>query len=289
MSRRSRLSHPSSRILCLPGLRLALALRGGGALLMAAALLAPAVLPPVALAAPIAIAPRGKPGPNAQPAAEAASAADTGLDSEAEAGLSDEAFRAEAEAAVLRKVGNLAKRDGLRLMLYVQRGRPVMLDSLRPDPGDSATPYIDFRLDGMTRDGEFFIVRATLGFGSEVLWISRADGERYEMHGNVHPSPDGRHLVVTHASPGVEFNGVVIWARENGRLVERYRFQPTPEQRSVSFRFMRWKDASTIELEQFAEVEADVCPTGTLDSLAVLSRKADRWILRSASSPRCSR
>ncbi|UXH80488.1 hypothetical protein [Roseateles amylovorans] len=264
------------------------------ALLLACALIGPAVIPPEAFATSIAIAPRGKPGPTAKKAAEAASAAADAqeastLDSEAAAGLSDEAFRADAEATVLRKVGALAKRDGLRLMLYVQQGRPVMLDSLRPDPGDSATPYIDFRLDGMTKDSEFFIVRATLGFGSEVLWISRADGQRYEMHGNVHPSPDGRHLVVTHASPGVEFNGVVIWAREAGRLVERYRFQLSPEQRAVSFRFMRWRDANTIELEQFAEVDPDVCATGTLDSLAVLARKSDRWILRSASTPRCSR
>ncbi|WP_431052430.1 hypothetical protein [Roseateles sp. L2-2] len=202
---------------------------------------------------------------------------------------SDEQFRAQAEAEVLRRPGVSARRDDLRLFLPVAKGRPVVLDSQRPDPSDPSLPSVDFRLDGLSPDGQFYVVRATLSAGSELLWISRADGTRYEMHGNVNPSPDGRFLVVTHASPGAEFNGVVLWSREDGRLVERYRFQPTPEQTAISFRFMRWRDADTVELAQFAEVDPSTCDLGTLSSTALLSRKAERWILRSASGQRCDR
>lgn len=200
---------------------------------------------------------------------------------------SDEAFRARAEAEVLRRVGAGVRREDQRLWLPIAKGRPVVLDSRRADPSDPASPEVDFRLDGLSPDREFYVVRATLAAGSELLWISRADGTRYAMHGNVHPSPDGRHLVVTHASPGTEFNGVVIWRREEGRLVERYRFQPTPDQTAVSFRFLRWRDADTIELAQFAEVDPSTCGLGTLSATALLSRKGERWILRSASAPRC--
>ncbi|RZI55706.1 MAG: hypothetical protein EOP37_27085 [Rubrivivax sp.] len=202
---------------------------------------------------------------------------------------SDEQFRAQAEAEVLRRVGAPARRDDLRLWLPVAKGRPVVLDSQPADAADPARPSVDFRLDGLSPDGQFYVVRATLAAGSELLWISRADGTRYEMHGNVNPSPDGRYLVVTHASPGAEFNGVVLWSREDGRLVERYRFQPAPDQTAISFRFMRWRDADTVELAQFAEVDASTCDLGTLSSTALLSRKAERWILRSASGQRCDR
>ncbi|SEL66320.1 hypothetical protein SAMN05216359_11359 [Roseateles sp. YR242] len=227
----------------------------------------------------LAIAPRTTtPPPSVGRVAEPA-AADDG---------SDEAFRAEAEAEVLRKLGGAARRDGDRLFLIVDQGRPVMLDSRRPEPDDGGqTPYVDFRLDGVSPDKGFYVVRATMAFGNEVLWISRKDGQRYEMHGNAHASPDGRFLVVTHASPGVEFNGVVIWALDGDRLVERYKFEATPEQRAVSFRFMRWRDTNTVELEQFAEVDPGTCATGTLSSLALLTRKSERWILRSSSSPKC--
>lgn len=202
---------------------------------------------------------------------------------------SDEQFRIQAEAEVLRRLGVAARRDDLRLWLPVAKGRPVILDSQRPDPNDPGLPAVDFRLDGLSPDGQFYVVRATLAAGSELLWISRADGTRYVMHGNVNPSPDGRYLVVTHASPGLEFNGVVIWSREDGRLVERYRFQPAPDQSAISFRFMRWRDADTVELAQFAEVDATTCDLGTLSSTTLLSRKAERWIMRSASGQRCDR
>ncbi|MBB3193338.1 hypothetical protein [Roseateles terrae] len=240
---------------------------------------------------PLAIAPRTQaPVPASDPARgndAALVGANVASSATADDG-SDEAFRAQAEAVVLRKVGASARREGQRLMLFVEQGRPVMLDSRHPEPDDGGqTPYVDYRLDGLSPDKRFYVVRVTLAFGTEVLWISRKDGQRYEMHGNVNPSPDGRFLVVTHASPGVEFNGVVIWSLEEDRLVERYKFEATPEQRGVSFRFMRWRDASTIELEQFAEVDPGTCRTGTLSSLALLARKSDRWILRSNSSPRC--
>gem|GEM_PF-1289739 len=238
---------------------------------------------PLAAPRPMAIAPRAKAAPAPMPAAPVGAADEVPPDDG-----SDEAFRARAEAQALRKVGPAARREGQRLMLFVEQGRPVMLDSRRPEVDDGGqTPYVDFRFDGLSPDKGFFVVRATMAFGSEVLWISRKDGERFEMHGNVHASPDGRYLVVTHASPGVEFNGVVVWALEGERLVERYKFEASPEQRGVSFRFMRWRDGNTVELEQFAEVERSTCATGTLSSLALLTRKSDRWILRSNSSPRC--
>jgi hypothetical protein len=269
-----------------PADRLGRALRTGLTGLSLCAVLAAAEAVPVAPpnprpAAAVGIAPRGALFTPASASASEASAP-AGADED-----SDEAFRARAEAEVLRRVGAGVRREDQRLWLPIAKGRPVVLDSRRADPSDPASPEVDFRLDGLSPDREFYVVRATLAAGSELLWISRADGTRYAMHGNVHPSPDGRHLVVTHASPGTEFNGVVIWRREEGRLVERYRFQPTPDQTAVSFRFLRWRDADTIELAQFAEVDPATCGLGTLSATALLSRKGERWILRSASAPRC--
>lgn len=226
------------------------------------------------------IAPRGELFPDSSASAPAAAAVEEG---------SDEAFRADAEARVMRRLALGVRRDGLRLMLPLAKGRPEMLDSVRPDPFDATRPYVDYRLDGLSPDRAFYVIRVTLAFGEELLWISRADGTRYEMHGNVHPSPDGRHLVVTHASPGVEFNGVVIWNVADGKLIERYKFQPQPDQPRISFRFMRWRDADTVELEQYAEVDPSTCAIGTLASLAQLNRKGERWILRSASGQSCER
>lgn len=232
---------------------------------------------------PIAIAPRG----SAKPASSPAAVEQQWPEDVARA--SDEAFRARAEAKVLDRVDPLiAKRDGLRLRLVTEQGRPVMLDSVRPEPGDQDTPYIDYRLDGMSKDGRFFIVRATLSTGSEVLWISRADGERYEMHGNALPAPDGRHLVVSNAGTGMEYNGIKIWERDGDRLKERYKLQP-PSDQPVHFRVMRWKDASTIELEQLVEADRASCESGVAGSLMVLSRKSGQWLLRSAGSPYCQR
>ncbi|WP_343606601.1 hypothetical protein [Roseateles sp.] len=267
-----------------PADRLGRALRTGLTGLSLCAVLAAAEAVPVAPpnprpAAAVGIAPRGA---LFTPASASEASAPAGADED-----SDEAFRARAEAEVLRRVGAGVRREDQRLWLPIAKGRPVVLDSRRADPSDPASPEVDFRLDGLSPDREFYVVRATLAAGSELLWISRADGTRYAMHGNVHPSPDGRHLVVTHASPGTEFNGVVIWRREEGRLVERYRFQPTPDQTAVSFRFLRWRDADTIELAQFAEVDPSTCGLGTLSATALLSRKGERWILRSASAPRC--
>jgi len=265
-----------------PADRLGRALRTGLTGLSLCAVLAAAEAIPIAPpnprpAAAVGIAPRGALfTPTSE--ASAPAGADDG---------SDEDFRARAEAEVLRRVGAGVRREDQRLWLPIAKGRPVVLDSRRADASDPASPEVDFRLDGLSPDREFYVVRATLAAGSELLWISRADGTRYAMHGNVHPSPDGRHLVVTHASPGTEFNGVVIWRREDGRLVERYRFQPTPDQTAVSFRFLRWRDADTIELAQFAEVDPATCGLGTLSATALLSRKGERWILRSASAPRC--
>jgi hypothetical protein len=257
--------------LCLTGLSLCTALAAE------AAPIAPANPPRPAAA--LGIAPRGALFTPAS-ASETSPAAAADDDS-------DEDFRARAETEVLRRVGVGVRREDQRLWLPIAKGRPVVLDSRRADPSDPASPEVDFRLDGLSPDREFYVVRATLAAGSELLWISRNDGTRYAMHGNVHPSPDGLHLVVTHASPGTEFNGVVIWRREDGRLVERYRFQPTPEQTAISFRFLRWRDTDTIELAQFAEVDPSICALGTLRSTALLARKGERWILRSASAQRC--
>jgi len=250
------------------------------ALTLLAASLAVQAAPPPKTGPSIGIAPRGALFPDSSASAPATAAPEEG---------SDEAFRADAEDRLLRRLGLPVHRTGLRLMLPVAKGRPVMLDSQRPDPADPTVPYVDYRLDGLSPDREFYVVRVTLAFGDELLWISRADGTRYEMHGNVHPSPDGRHLVVTHASPGVEFNGVVIWSLTDGKLVERYKFQPSPDQPPISFRFMRWRNADTVELEQFAEVDPSTCAIGTLASLAQLTRQGERWILRSASGQRCER
>ena len=163
-----------------PADRLGRVLRTGLTGLSLCAVLAAAEAVPVAPpnprpAAAVGIAPHGALfTPASASEASAPASADDG---------SDEDFRARAEAEVLRRVGAGVRREDQRLWLPIAKGRPVVLDSRRADPSDPASPEVDFRLDGLSPDREFYVVRATLAAGSELLWISRADGTRYATHG----------------------------------------------------------------------------------------------------------
>ena len=207
---------------------------------------------------------------------------------------SDEAFRAKAEADAIRKanVGGghvLVKRAGSRLMLPTGSGRPEVFDSVWPNAsGNNEGAYEDYRFDGLSPDREFFVVRATFYEGSNVYWISRKDGTRYTMHGEVRPSPDGRFLVMANASASHDFNGIVVWENLGGRLVERFRFSP-PLVGISFYRFMRWKDGRTVELEHTALGDEITCRDGTQEALAVLTRDGEQWAVKDVTASRCKR
>ncbi|OWQ45728.1 hypothetical protein CDL60_17825 [Roseateles noduli] len=207
---------------------------------------------------------------------------------------SDEGFRAKAEAEAIRKANaagrhDLIKRTGSRLVLPTVSGRPEIFDSVWPNAsGQGEAAYEDYRFDGLSPDREFFIVRATYYESSDVIWVSRQDGERTSLHATPKPSPDGRMLAVVSASDLLDFNGIVIWERSPGRLVERFRHVP-PADQFAHFRFMRWKDNRTIELERTAGGDPLTCPNATEETLVVLTREGDTWALKDVTAPRCKR
>lgn len=204
--------------------------------------------------------------------------------------LSDDAFRAKAEADAIRKAGVGVKRVGTRLILPVTVGRAVVFDSVWPGLGGSnESAFEDYRFDGLSPDREFLIVRATYYEGGNVFWIARKDGARHEIHGTAHPSPDGAFLVMANASVAHDFNGVIVWEHTPHRLTERFRFEPDPVDAYAHYRFMRWKDARTVELEKTTVGDRITCADRTEETLVVLVRDGDRWSLKDVSTPRCAR
>ncbi|WP_431052432.1 hypothetical protein [Roseateles sp. L2-2] len=207
---------------------------------------------------------------------------------------SDEAFRAKAEADAIRKANaggrhELIKRTGSRLVLPTVAGRPEIFDSVWPNAsGRGEAAYEDYRFDGLSPDREFFVVRATFYESSDVIWVSRQDGERTSLHATPKPSPDGTMLAVVSASELLDFNGIVIWERSPGRLVERFRHVPPADQLAL-YRFMRWKDNRTIELERTAGGDPLTCPNAMEETLVVLKREGDTWALKDVTAPRCKR
>ncbi|OWQ85725.1 hypothetical protein CDN99_21860 [Roseateles aquatilis] len=202
--------------------------------------------------------------------------------------LSDDAFRAKAEAAAIRKSGVAAKRNGTRLILS-SSGRPIVFDSVWPGIGGAnESAFEDYRFDGLSPDREFYIVRATYYEGTNVLWVSRKDGTRHEMHGEARPSPDGSFIAMANASEAHDFNGILVWERAQGRLIERFRLVPSPDQPAF-YRFMRWKDGRTVELEKTTRGDPITCPHANEETLVVLVRDGERWTLKDVSPPRCAR
>ena len=206
---------------------------------------------------------------------------------------SDEAFRAKAEADAIRKANaggrhDLIKRTGSRLVLPTVSGRPELFDSVWPNAsGHNEAAYEDYRFDGLSPDREFFVVRATYYESSDVIWVSRQDGERVSVHATPLPSPDGRLLAVVHASETLDFNGIIVWERSPGRLTERFRHEGRGH--DALYRFMRWKDNRTIELERTTPGDPLTCPNAQEETLVVLARDGESWALKDVTTPRCKR
>jgi hypothetical protein len=199
---------------------------------------------------------------------------------------SDEAFRAKAEADALRRSALPVKRAGARLILPTATGRPAVFDSVIGATTDaSGENYQDYRFDGLSPDREFYVVSVTFYEGSDVYWVSRQDGTRYAVHGRPQASPDGSLLVMANGSAARDFNGIIVWERSAGRLVERFRLEPEGAQ-SGFYRVMRWKDNRTVELERLV-IDGSTCGGGTGESLAALVRDGDRWTLKELTALRC--
>ncbi|WP_431262639.1 hypothetical protein ACQ859_21270 [Roseateles chitinivorans] len=206
---------------------------------------------------------------------------------------SDEAFRAKAEAEAIRKANaagrhDLIKRNGSRLVLPTVSGRPELFDSVWPNAsGHGEAAYEDYRFDGLSPDREFFVVRATYYESSDVIWVSRQDGERYRLRATPRPSPDGSLLAVVNASEAADFNGILLWERASSRLVEKFRQEPGD--RDTLYRFMRWKDNRTIELERTTPGDPLTCRDAVEETLVLLARDGDHWSLKDVTAPRCRR
>lgn len=229
---------------------------------------------------PTAVAPKGD-FTSGLPAQSAPAAPDEG---------SDEAFRAKAEADAMRRAGAGIgiKRTGARLILPTASGRPVVFDSVIGAASDAnGETYQDYRFDGLSPDREFYVVALTVHEGSDVLWVSRQDGTRYAVHGRPQASPDGSLLVVANASAARDFNGILVWERSGGRLVERFRLEPEGAQYGF-YRVLRWKDNRSIELERTV-VDGTTCDGGTGEALVLLTRDGPQWSLKDVTALHCRR
>ncbi|WP_343633237.1 hypothetical protein [Roseateles sp.] len=201
---------------------------------------------------------------------------------------SDEAFRAKAEAAAIQRSGLSVKRAGARLILPTASGRPVVFDSVIGAASDAnGETYQDYRFDGLSPDREFYVVSATFHEASDLYWVSRQDGTRYAVHSRPQPSPDGSLLVVANGSAGRDFNGILVWERATGRLIERFRLEPEGAQYGF-YRVMRWKDNRSIELERLV-VDGTTCDGGTGEQLVMLVRESNQWTLKEQTALLCRR
>jgi hypothetical protein len=256
--------------------------------LAAAATAQPQTYKPPPLPKPSGIAPKGDFTKDLQ---RARPEADPGQAAGSEG--TDEAFRAKAEADAIRKANatgrhDLIKRTGSRLVLPTVSGRPEIFDSVWPNAsGHSEAAYEDYRFDGLSPDREFFVVRATYYDSSDVIWVSRQDGERARLRATPKPSPDGNLLAVVNASEATDFNGILIWERASSRLVEKFRLESGDH--AALYRFMRWKDNRTVELERTTQGDPLTCRNAMEETLVVLSRDGDSWSLKDVTAPRCKR
>lgn len=181
------------------------------------------------------------------------------------------------EAAQLSALAPAAMRLGLRLQLRAANGRTVRFDSVQPLDDAHAAESVDFRLNGVTRNGRFFVVSAQ-GYESRTLfWVSRVTGQKTEVHAPPEVSPDGRWAVTALHEESFGPQGVFIWQIRGNELQQRAHLRHADY---GLFTFRRWMDGNQAELGLYSHSHLQFCPGSTATTATVTLAPGHRgWVL----------
>jgi hypothetical protein len=172
-----------------------------------------------------------------------------------------------AEDRQLSALASTATRQGMRLQLYAANDQTVRFESRHPPDDAHAADYVDFRLTGVTRDGKFFVVSERRYEGESTYWISRATGDKVEVHAPPEVSPDGRYIVTALHRESSGPSGVFIWEIVGDQLVRRAH---TDHDYYGLFTFKRWVAKDKAELTLYSHQFLSLCPAGAQATTATM-------------------
>jgi hypothetical protein len=172
-----------------------------------------------------------------------------------------------AETKQLAALASTATRQGLRLQLYAANGQTARFDSQHPPDAAHAAAYVDFRLTSITRDGKFFVVSEHRYEGESTHWVSRATGQKVEVHAAPEVSPDGRYVVTALHRESSGPSGVFVWEIVGDQLVLRAH---TDHDYYSLFTFKRWIANDKAELTLYSHQFLQLCPAGSQATTATM-------------------
>jgi hypothetical protein len=110
---------------------------------------------------------------------------------------------------------------------------------------------------GLSPDRQFFVVKLRLWEGSNVYWVSRSTGVKYEVYAEPHISPDGKNIVTAMPSEAYDINGVFLWEIRGGGLTKKFHLEPTEY---ALYSFVRWLRPDAVKLKKITRADKAACP-----------------------------
>jgi len=164
-------------------------------------------------------------------------------------------YESQLEAAVLKELPQIAKRTGKTLSLSLNAKGSVDFKTVDTCAGPQDCKI--YRLVGLSPDRQFFVVKVNLWEGSNVYWVSRSTGVKYEVYLEPRLSPDGKNIVTAIPSEAYDINGVFLWEIRGDGLTKKFHFEPTEY---ALYSFVRWLSPDAVELRKFARADEAACP-----------------------------
>ncbi len=179
------------------------------------------------------------------------------------------------EAQALKSLVPFAKRNQKTLSLSLKSNEVIQLETIDTCKGSEDCEI--FRLVGLSPDRQFFVVSVAYWEGTNVYWISRSTGTRYEVFDIPQISPDRKHIVTAIPSEAYNVNGVFLWEIRNGELIKKFHFEPTEY---ALYSYVRWTTNNSLKLKKFTYADKAVCPgKQNMEVRVVLALVGKQWKL----------
>lgn len=183
----------------------------------------------------------------------------------------------EGESRALAALAPAATRQGPTLQLRAANGRVVRFIN-DPDGDGSHGTYFGNSLTGITRDGKFFVVHSGGNGADTKFWVSRATGQRVQVHVTPSVSPDGRFAVAALERMAFSPSGLLIWEIKGDELLPPSHLKHGDE---GLFALRRWLSNDTAELVLYSHSFLNHCRAGAKATTAKvrLIRVGTGWTL----------
>ena len=187
------------------------------------------------------------------------------------------------EAAQIEKFKENVKREGDTLLLKNKSGSYI---SLKDSPEcESYSTCFSFGFLDYFDDIGFYLVQSYYSEGGEFTMVSESDGKKYYIHERPMFSSDRKRLVTVpdDSDTGYNENGVFIWRIQDNKLIPEFSYEPTIY---AQYRFVRWKDNTSIELKKWLRSSKGLCPETDFMIIPIsLEMEDDGWELYKHFSP----